>query len=500
MDKLKNGRYTIPIIFLLILLVAIFLRVINIGRESLWYDEAISFLTAELPLRSIVTNLIRDPHPPFSYVLLHFWFKLLPSSDVNGRLLSVLLNIAMLPLIYVLAKTLLRKRTLALFAVLLATVSPFHILYSHELRMYTLVMLLSTALAIAYVRAEATNKWEWWTTFAVTALLAVYTHLFFVFVLMAIGVYALIRRHHEQLLWKTAVIGFGLFLLFLPWIYLLFGQSQVDTESLRPLTSIDPVFNPIKPVTSIAFLLFGQGDSLWYSGTVFFLVIALSVVFLLELRKAEKAERSAVLLPTLIVLFTIGMPTIFYFIRPFFLPERTMAAAAPFLLVLLAWGVTRRRSPFPFLVMATAVIAMVGSVNYHIGDLVKPPYRTVMEYVTERYAENDAILHTSDGSYLPTLSYVDISNHAVLAGDPDMRKPTAVYEAYGGKVWSKEDVVLAGERLWLIVALEHSIEWQQDQITYFAQQYTLLDKQEIDGVFIYLYDTSATLSRRTNDN
>ena len=355
MHKLKDSSYTFPTLFALIILVAFLLRIANIGRESLWYDEAISFLTAELPLRSILTNLIRDPPPPFSYVILHFWFKLFSPSDVNGRLLSSLFNIMMLPLVYVLGKELLHKRTLALFAVFLAAISPFHILYSHELRMYTLVMLLSTALGIAYVRAERTNSRWWWLAFAAISLLMVYTHLFSVFVLTAIGVYALIRRRHGQLLWKTAVIGLGLTILFLPWFYLLFGQSQADMESLRPLTSIDSDFNPLKPITSAAFLLFGQATTLWYGAAVFFLTIALFVVFLLELRKTDTIERRTVLLPGLIVLFTIGMPVVLYFIRPFFLPERTMAAAAPFLLILLAWGLTRQHSPLPFLVMATGV-------------------------------------------------------------------------------------------------------------------------------------------------
>ena len=487
MRKLQNGRFTLPILFALIILTAFLLRVTNIGRESLWYDEAISFLTAELPLRSILTNLIRDPHPPFSYIILHFWFKLFSPSDVNGRLLSLLFSMMLLPLIYVLGKELLHKRRLALFAVFLVAISPFHILYSHELRMYTLVMLLAAALGIAYARAERTDNRWWWFAFTITALLMVYTHLFSVFVLTAIGVYALMRRRQGQLLWKTAVIGFGLTILFLPWLYLLFGQSQADMESLRPLTSVDSAFNLLKPITSAAFLLFGQATSLWYGAAVFFLIIAVFVVFLLELRRADMAERHMVHLPGLIVLFTIGMPTLLYFIHPFFLPERTMAAAAPYLILLLAWGLTRRHSPLPFLVMATAVVMLIGSITYHAGDLIKPPYRTVMQYISSQHMGSDVVLHTSDGSYLPALSYVDFSDHAVLAGDPDMRKPTAVYEAYGGQVWSKEASASAGERLWLIVALEHSVEWQQEQAMYF-EQYPLLDQREIDGILIYLYN------------
>jgi hypothetical protein len=245
-------------------------------------------------------------------------------------------------------------------------------------------------------------------------------------------------------------------------------------------------------------LRFGQAHTLWYSAAVFFLVIASLVVLLLELRKAAAPERQPLLLPGLIVLLTVGGPSLVYFVRPFFLPERTMAAAAPYLLILLAWGLTRKRSPLPFLAGGAAVVMITGTAVYHTGGLIKPPYRDAIQYVARQYEEGDVVLHTSDGSYLPALSYVDLPNQALLAGDPDMRKPTAVYEAYGGQVWRKEEAALAGDRLWLIVALEHSIEWQQEQAAYFEQRYPLLTKQEIGGVIVYLYDINTTSSRHAN--
>lgn len=58
-------------------------------------------------------------------------------------------------------------------------------------------------------------------------------------------------------------------------------------------------------------------------------------------------------------------------------------------------------------------------------------------------------------------------------------------------MWSREEVIARGNRLWLIVALEHSVEWQLEQADFFARQFTLLQRHEIGGIQIYLYDVTA---------
>jgi len=164
-----------------------------------------------------------------------------------------------------------------------------------------------------------------------------------------------------------------------------------------------------------------------------------------------------------------------------------MAAASPFLIILLAWGSARRRSPLPYLVITASVIMFSGTILYLAGEPIKPPYREVINFVAQNRAEGDAVLHTSDGSYLPALRYAELPHHAVLAGDPDPRKPLAVYQALGGSVWTLPQATAAAERLWLIVALEHSIEWQQEQVAYFAEHYVELESYDFSGVVVKLY-------------
>jgi uncharacterized membrane protein len=466
------------------------LRLIAIDRDSLWFDEAISYLTATLPLEGIINNTIQDPHPPVYYGLLHLWVLGLPDSDIAIRLSSLLLNLLLIPLIFVLSIRLFNSKRIGLLAAILVAISPFHILYSHELRMYTLLMCLAIMVVISYLNAFRTGKWYWWVIFAFTSLIAIYTHLFAWLLLAAIGTYALIHWNSKRELVTTLIIGVLLVVLFIPWLLVLAGEDQLEAGSMRPITlDREDTFNPLKILTTPAFLLFGQSNTLWYTAGILFSVLSIGIILAIEVRKANIENRDrGLLMPILVVVWSIGIPTVVYLVHPFFLPERTMAAAAPFLIVLMAWGITRPGSPLPYLIVGAAAIMLIGSLVYLAGGPVKPPYRSAMDYVESIRQDGDVVLHTSDGSYLPALRYVDFGNHVVLAGDPDPRKPLPVYKALGGELWTRERALDNGNRLWLIVALEHSLEWQQEQASYFAEHYRLLDQQDFGGIVVYLYD------------
>ena len=498
-----TGRRTrSPSLLLLsVVILALTLRWPNIGRESLWFDEAISYLTAQFPINQILDNTIQSSHPPLYYLLLHFWQQLVPHTDAALRLLGVIWNLLLVIFIYLLVNELFGKRPLALWSAFLVAISPFHILYSQELRMYTQLMCLVTLGTYAYWQARSSIKWTWWLVFGGAFLAAVYTHLFAFLPLAGIGLHALLYHQDRRTLWRTSLAIFIICLCFIPWISLIVAESQKDLGSLRPLRQ--EVLNPIKFLSTAAFLIFGEPNQPIpvfgfnaqpvYIGVILFLTLAITAVFLLEIRRIRReGTPSGLILILLITGCVLGVPILVYMIRPFFLPERTMAAASPFLLILLAWATTRRQSPLPYLVYGVAVFMLIGTLVYHTGDLLKPPYRAAIQFIAENRLEEDSILHTSDGSYLPALRYVQLPHHALLAGDPDPRKPMPVYESVGGQVWTREQASTIGSRLWLVVAIEHSVEWQQEQASFFKEQLTELAFHDFGGIAVILYDYDLT--------
>jgi uncharacterized membrane protein len=491
-SKVGNSRW-----LFLVFCAAIGLRLVNIGSESLWLDEAISYLAATLPISLIVDNSVQSSHPPLYYLLLKAVMGWLPDSDGALRLLGTGWNLLLLPLIYWLAIRQFGERSYGWWAFLLVAISPFHLLYSHELRMYTQLMTLAVLTVACFWQAWHTDSWRWWAGFGVCALLAVYTHLFAWLVLAGIGLFSLLRwwrdgRFRWGQVMKTAVIIFLLLLLFVPWLNIMLFESRQDLGSLRPLHH-DMERDWLKPLIAPAFLLFGMSFNLIYTGLALFLVVATGLVLLLELRKVwrETGIPPAVQLTGLIVLCVLGIPLLVHLIRPFFLPERTLAAASPFIILLLAWATSRRQTPLPYLVGATAVLMLAGSILYHMptAPSIKPPYRDAVQFVESQRQPNEAVVHTSDGSYLPALRYIDRSDHVhiLLAGDPDPRKPRWVYEAVGGTLNTTEQLQAAERQLWLIVALEHSIEWQQEQVALLTQAYTLQAEYDFAGIQVYRY-------------
>ncbi len=472
---------------LIIIAIALCLRFISMGRDSLWFDEAISYLTANLSITEIINNTIKDPHPPLYYLFLHYWLRLVPDNDMAVRFLGTILNLLLIPLTFFLAFDLLKRYSLALISAFIIAISPFQIAYSHELRMYSLLMLLTTFLIWSYWRASNNGKWYWWLLFFLTALLSIYTHLFSFFVLAGIGIYAIINHRNRRSLIMTITVGLALAILFIPWLAILAGESQYDLGSFRPLHSVSN--NPVKLIAAFTFLLFGHSTVLWYSGLAMFLAVTIIVIAILELRRSRHEDsRQPITYLVVLILCIICIPVIIFHLRPFFLPERTLAAAAPLLSILLSWALTRRQSPLPYLVGATMLVMVVGSFMYLFDNPQKPPYREAIQFVAQNHKDGDVILHTSDGSYLPALRYVTLPNHVVLTGDPDPRKPLSVYEAFGGNVWDRETAVTADSRLWLIVALEHSVEWQQEQAQYFTDTYPLIEEQDFSGIKLYLYE------------
>ncbi len=102
-----------------------------------------------------------DHHPPLYYLLLHGWQRLLGDGAAMVRLPSALLGIAAIPVLYWAGRIFVGRRAAMVAATLLA-VSPFHVRYGQEARMYALMALLGAlmlwALAVYLADSQAHTR------------------------------------------------------------------------------------------------------------------------------------------------------------------------------------------------------------------------------------------------------------------------------------------------------------------------------------------------------
>lgn len=128
------------------------LRLLLLGTKEMWLDETFSVWLASHSLPELLEWLVTiDQHPPLYYLLLHGWMARFGDSPYDVRLLSALFGAATIPFMYLTGKRL-SNSMLGLAAAMLLAFSPYHIFYSQETRMYTLLTFNAAVATYALVR------------------------------------------------------------------------------------------------------------------------------------------------------------------------------------------------------------------------------------------------------------------------------------------------------------------------------------------------------------
>jgi predicted membrane-bound mannosyltransferase len=136
----------------LITVLALTLRLIQLGTESICFDEEFSIRMAMVPLGELLPKIRHeDFNPPLYYLILHGWMRWFGDSEWILRLFSALCGILSIPVAYRLGKDLLGK-TVSLWATFLMAISVYHIYFSQQIRGYTLFALLTWISMILFFR------------------------------------------------------------------------------------------------------------------------------------------------------------------------------------------------------------------------------------------------------------------------------------------------------------------------------------------------------------
>ena len=155
-----------------ITLLAAALRFLNLGYDSLWFDEVLTRQTAAAGFAAALA--VRD-HVPLLYWLTTAALRLLPEHEVTLRLVSALAGVLAVPLLVALGRVVRLPRA-GLWAALLLAVSPFAIRYSQEARHYALLLLFGLLATVLLLRALGRDRRRDWLAYGVAAALGLMTH------------------------------------------------------------------------------------------------------------------------------------------------------------------------------------------------------------------------------------------------------------------------------------------------------------------------------------
>jgi uncharacterized membrane protein len=360
------------------------LRFATLGVQSYHHDEVV---TASRVLRAGFGHAMHavwfsESTPPVYYALAWVWMQLTGTGEFGLRTVSALAGVATVPVAYLIGVEL-RGRRAGLWAAALVAVNPMMLWYSQEARAYALVALLGALSALYWLRAERRGRrrdYVWW---GIWSGLAIATHYFVAFPILAEALMLLRRRGLRESLAGMAILA-GLALAVAP--VAIHQMALGHAEWIGSFTLGHRLAE-----TAATFVTGETGDIIarperpWLA----FVPLALSLGALaLLLRKRAGRERRAASRPLLLVAAAIGIPVAIALLdasKNFVLARNLIPALVPLLAAIgiaIASPASRR--------LGTAIGALL--VAYSLGfsilastdeDFQRPNWSTVAAHIGE---------------------------------------------------------------------------------------------------------------------
>jgi mannosyltransferase len=491
---LKISTWPLGLILALPLLLGVATRLWGIGVESLWLDEATSLILAHMDLPGLVQWTAQDIHPPLYYILLHYWIVLVQyagqgQSEAIIRGLSALAGVLNIGVIYLLGQTLFERRT-GLYAALLLALSPLHIWYSQEARMYTWVTLLVSTSVLLALRAWTSQRWLTWLGYIVVTTAALYTHYYAVFGIMLENLfllYLLLRPGRtpwhsgasRALLWRWLGSQAAVFVLYLPWLPTFLLPITVGGGGWVALGTGKPSLAAL--AQTVVLYMVGTGRAL-YPALIrrlgYFMFAAVLLVGLVPiggwLRRfgrpwavssdptVSQTDQSQDIQHHLFVENEALFFTLAYWVIPpgmawiasqLFKPMYSARYMLPFLIpfiILVARGI--RNIPWAAArqtVLAALVVFMGVGVVAQVSLQDKPDWRGFAANLTVQAQPGDLLVFMPGWHVKP----FDYYAHGALETESDLPVPIP---QYGDKPFTMLDEAMAGHaRIWLVWETEH---------------------------------------------
>jgi uncharacterized membrane protein len=153
----RNYNLKINCIFLLLCIAGICLRLLKLGEESLWLDEAFTwYYSKKLSVAELFVNRIKAGHFPFYFIFMKHWINLFGDTELSLRFPSFVFGILSLAVFYLLLKHSLNSKFVRIWAFLMFALSTFSIEIAQEARMYSI--LLFTFLLTIYFLVQLVEK------------------------------------------------------------------------------------------------------------------------------------------------------------------------------------------------------------------------------------------------------------------------------------------------------------------------------------------------------
>ncbi len=384
-----------------ITIIAAFLRIYNLGRESLWLDEAATKMFVESGFWGMWEHFTTwEPNPPLN-VWLTIPFYALYKSEFTLRLIPALAGIATVPAVYYLGKVW-RNSTIGLAAAALIAFSPLHIYYSQEARAYSLVTFLSVLMLWSFLTARKTNEYKWWILTAIFSALALWTHYYVLILIGVIYAYALYEagipgkefRVKEKL--KRVLPSIVIFIwLTLPitLVGYYLATKRFSAGAVFGLTGFNVVIN----------LLWNFGN---YTNWIAVIFVALFCIGIYSIHKQDSSKSFFLLF---LVTVSCGASILLSYKIP--IVSRYLLFLLPIYIVVLAEPITmlKDRRLQALAVCGLIALSAPSFSIYYSGTYIKDDWRGFGSYLSDTTNAGDTVILAPSYLELPLSNYYNSS-------------------------------------------------------------------------------------------
>jgi uncharacterized membrane protein len=505
MEKNKAiSKRTVILLLICVIALAASVRLYGLDRQSLWYDE----VSEETAFQRQFLNMGgKIPlNPPLHLFFIYPVTKIFPGNDFALRMVPFTFGLISVPLLFLLGLKMFNERT-GLIAAFLLAISPFHIWYSQEARMYALQWMLALISLIYFLRTLEQPRRGHYIGYILSTSAGLYTLQLTVFLLIIQALYILLffRKYKTQFFkWVGA---FGLIVVsYLP--YIIFTVTSFERMKSFP-KHID-FLNAIPYTIYSYFAGFSIGPSLrelhfsqhlttimpyiTVIGLLMVLHCSLSVFGLLSVRK----DRSILILLLLLITVPIlGVAVISNVVPTVTFNVRYTGIALFGFLLSNAKGVdwlTCLKSKIPGKIVAIfALVAITGfsaysyanyqfDIKYHKSDL-----RGAAHYVRDNRAEGDLALCINSE---PMFNRYSEKAHYCIGPYANPKNKEAVEAELKRMVKGKK-------RLWVVInhkwfrpeLINYTMAWLNTNYKEIPRLHK--DISEIANLYIHCYDLTA---------
>jgi len=313
------------------------LRFATLGAQSYHHDEVVTAgrVLGHDFFKTMDVVGYSESAPPLYYALAWLWTQLTGTGEVGLRSLSALAGVATIPVVYFIGAELRGRRT-GLLAAALVAVNPMMLWYSQEGRAYALLVLLCALSLLFCIRALRNGGRRDFVLWGVLSGLALATHYFAVFPILAEAILLARRRRGASLVGLGIVGAFGVLLAPLVIKQMSYGHA----EWIGNLTLGHRLWE-----TAATFLTGETADVIGRAErpelAAVPLALCLGALGLLALR-GSREDRRAALAPLIVGATAIAIPlalALFASDKDYVLARNLMPALVP-LLVVVAVGLT----------------------------------------------------------------------------------------------------------------------------------------------------------------